>query len=69
MSRCDPDIQRIYEPDQDAMLSALARILRFKPPDDSCPANNETTSDKLAGDTLMVSETTAEPAEGDESRD
>ena len=62
MPKCDPVVQRFYRPDEDAMVNALARILRFKPPDN--PATNKTTSDKLAGRTLMVSRMTAKPTGG-----
>ena len=56
-----PDVQRHYHPDPDAMVNALARILRFKPPD----RNNKTISDSLVGDALMVSEQTAKPTTGE----
>ena len=59
-------LHRRYEPDEDAMVSALALILRFKgPPRNPFPTNNETASDSLVGNALAVSETTAKPTTGE----
>lgn len=59
-------LTRIYQPDEDKMLRALSLVLRSKdPPADQRQIKNETTSGKLAGNALVVSEATTRPITGE----
>ena len=51
------NLERVYQPDEEAMLNSLALLLRSKdPPEESFQETKETTNHELARKRLMVSQ-------------